>query len=78
MRWRTIITDTEGLTGVGPECPHQADHTLHSTGDGHMRPPADDAGVYDCCPLPHLECYSTVHARELTEWLNAHEIGVCD
>jgi hypothetical protein len=82
MRWRTIITDTEGLTGVGPECEHQAEldgpHDLAWTNPPPGAPRLDEHSVYDCCPLPHLECYSTVEARVLAGWLNAHEVGVCD
>lgn len=43
--WRVIMTDSESPTGIAPVCEtkHQDD---------------DRIGVYDCCPGPHIECWS--------------------
>jgi hypothetical protein len=71
--WRTIMTDSESLTGVAPTCPDQDDATKHNPGfDGD---PADATGVYDCCPGPHIEVWSEATAETLAETLTA---GRCE
>ena len=70
-KWRVIITDSENLDGVAPVCPNQNDYTKHSTGDGYMKEPADDVGVYGCCPYPQIEGMNERQASALVEVLNA-------
>lgn len=62
--WRVIITDSESMTGVAPVC--ETDHSHHSE-DGTS--PMEE-WVFDCCPHPHLECWSEGKAR-----LIAHELS---
>lgn len=64
MRWRVIVTDTEGPTGVAPEC----DSAHHSEDDR--------AGVYDCCPGPHLELWSDAWAAEVAALLTFTEADI--
>lgn len=65
MRWRVIVTDTESPTGVAPECPDVANHQ-----DG------DRAGVYDCCPGPHLELWNSPRAVEVAVLLTVVEADI--
>jgi hypothetical protein len=74
--WRRIITDSESLSGVAPVCPHQTDVTKHSTGDGYMVE-VDPHGVYDCCPHPHIECWSEAKASLVLAALNAASAELC-
>ncbi len=75
--WRVIITDSESLSGVAPVCPSQNDYTKHSTGDGFMKEPADVAGIYDCCPGPHIECWSEQRAEAIAKALTEAEAEIC-
>lgn len=75
-RWRVIGTDSESDSGVGPVCPHQDDVTKHSTGDGYLTR-VDSGGVYDCCPHPHLECWTEDSARDVAATLNRLGVEVC-
>lgn len=71
MKWRTIVTDTAGMTGVAPVCEQQGDTAgMHGQFEG-LRVWADEHGVYDCCPWPHIETYGEADARTLAEALNA-------
>lgn len=67
-KWRLIVTDTETLSGVAPVCPEQrqALHTFSDNGNSFV----DDHGVYDCCPHPHIECWSEGDARLVARLLN--------
>lgn len=68
MRWRTIYTDSESLTGVAPECLEQ----------NHLEHMEDDpTGVYDCCPGPQLETYGEDIARQLAELLTQADAQPC-
>jgi hypothetical protein len=60
--WRTVVTDTESLSGFGPACP--TDHP--DLGDGLGR---DDQGVYACCPHV-VETFSVELAAFLVAVLN--------
>lgn len=69
--WRVIITDSESPTGVAPVCTAEGDDDLHlwaNLGNGIER--VVD-GVWDCCPDPRFDTYSTVLAAYLVELLNA-------
>lgn len=69
-KWRIIFTDSEGPTGVAQVCPKQDDLNVHSSSDGHTTYP-DPQGVYDdCCPQPHLECWSRASAQAVLAALN--------
>lgn len=73
--WRTILTDSESLTGVAPVCPDQDDPAKHTPGfDGD---PAVADGVYDCCPHPHIECWSKRRATAVAQALTEAEAEVC-
>lgn len=70
-QWRVVITDSESPTGIAPVCAAEGDDDLHlwaNFGDGVVR--VDD-GVWDCCPAPQFDTYSTVLAAYLVELLNA-------
>jgi len=72
--WRTIITDSESLTGVAPVCGRQDDPTGMHCGDrGQLIP----NWVFDCCPGPHIETYSERVARRVARDLNAADAEVC-
>lgn len=77
MKWRTIDTDTESRTGVAPVC-EQQDRLdgPHGRDDGNDAW-ADDGGVYDCCPHPHIETYSEPGARRLATLLTELDAGPC-
>jgi hypothetical protein len=71
--WRVIVTDTESLTGVAPVCPAAASgsHRIPDTGA------QDDTGVYDCCPRPHIECWSERAADAVSKALTETEAELC-
>lgn len=75
--WRVIMTDTEQPSGVAPICPEQGDVNKHSTGDGYGVE-VDEQGVYDCCPGPHIECWSEDAATRLAAMLNHGHVRLCD
>ena len=69
--WRVIITDSESPTGVAPVCTAEGDDDLHLWADlGHGFGRVND-GVWDCCPDPQFDTYSTTLAAYLVELLNA-------
>lgn len=70
-RWRLIITDSESPTGLAPVCTREDGNALHMIDDYPGGPQRDEEGVYDCCPWPQIETYSTVWAAYLVELLNA-------
>lgn len=73
--WRTIFTDSESQSGVAPVCPHQDDPAKHTPGfDGD---PAGAEWVFDCCPGPHIECYSEQAAADVARRLTEAEAEVC-
>lgn len=72
--WRVIITDSESASGVAPVCPQQTDPTVHVIGDVDE---SDELGVYDCCPHPHLECWSERAATRLAAELTAAGVEAC-
>lgn len=76
-RWRVILTDSESLTGVAPVCPHVETNHLIEDNDGAPLPDADALGVYDCCPGPHLECWTPAAALRIRAALNTAEVEVC-
>jgi hypothetical protein len=65
--WRVILTDSESLTGVAPVCPDVRSGNHDS----------DDVGVYDCCPGPHIECWSERVADEVSKALTIADAEVC-
>jgi hypothetical protein len=69
--WRLIITDSESPTGLAPVCTGKGSDALHMIDDYPGGPVRDEDGVYDCCPWPQIETYSTVWAEYLVELLNA-------
>jgi hypothetical protein len=69
--WRLIITDSESPTGLAPVCTGERSDALHMIDDYPGGPQRDEDGVYDCCPWPQIETYSTVWAAYLVELLNA-------
>jgi hypothetical protein len=69
-RWRVIFTDSESLTGVAPVCTAEQ-RDLHTIPDYPGGPIRDEDGVYDCCPWPQFETYSTAMAAYLVALLNA-------
>lgn len=71
--WRVIMTDTEGMSGIAPVCPHQDDPNLHTLPDDEDAGRAFPAGVYDCCPGPHLEVWSVPLAAHLVDLLNREQ-----
>lgn len=76
MGWRVVITDTETASGIAPVCPHQGDATKHSCGWNPTE--ADEMGVYDCCPGPHLQCWSERTAVALAAALTEADVEVCE
>lgn len=70
MQWRVIITDSESLTGVAPVCPEQGKIEGQHGRDDSNDAWADDSGVYDCCPHPHIETWSETAAARVAELLN--------
>jgi hypothetical protein len=76
--WRVIMTDSESLSGVGPVCDQQEDFGgPHAYRDDADDPQVDGAGVYDCCPHPHIELWSEVAAAAMAATLTAHDAAVC-
>lgn len=69
--WRIIHTDSESPTGLAPVCTGERSDALHMIDDYPGGPQRDEDGVYDCCPYPQIETYSTVWAEYLVELLNA-------
>jgi len=69
--WRLIITDSESPSGLAPVCSGERSDALHMIDDYPGGPQRDEDGVYDCCPYPQIETYSTVWAEYLVELLNA-------
>jgi hypothetical protein len=61
--WRVIVTDTETCSGIAPRC------------NSSQHPEADheDAGVYGCCPEPHIETWSEALAARLVALLNGEQ-----
>jgi hypothetical protein len=74
--WRVIFTDSESMTGVAPVCEQQDDVSKHSSGDG-FGTVVDPYGVYDCCPGPHIECWSETAAADLAARLSLAEAELC-
>jgi hypothetical protein len=74
--WRVIGTDSESLSGVAPACPRANDptgpHWVFDIGQ------ADMAGVYDCCPHPHLECHSERAAERMAIALTDSDVDPCE
>lgn len=68
MQWRVIGTDTESETGVAPFCDKP---DVHEGGD------VSDTWVYDCCPGPHIECWSPVVAETIASRLTDAEAEMC-
>ncbi|HJS47204.1 MAG TPA: hypothetical protein VFF37_05775 [Streptomyces sp.] len=69
--WRVIITDSESPTGIAPVCTAEGGDALHMILDYPGGPMRDEEGVYDCCPWPQVDTYSTAFAAYLVELLNA-------
>ncbi|MGW3825719.1 hypothetical protein ACWEAF_26285 [Streptomyces sp. NPDC005071] len=70
-KWRVVITDSESPTGIAVVCTGDRSDALHMIDDFPGGPQRDDEGVYDCCPWPQIETYSTLIAAYLVELLNA-------
>lgn len=81
-RWRVIMTDSENLTGVAPVCPFQrapgGEHDLEGPEEDDETARFDETGVYDCCPLPHLEVHSRDSAQDLAELMSSMEVVACE
>ena len=75
--WRLIVTDSESLSGVAPIGPDAETNHLIEDGDGAPRLEVDAHGVYDCCPEPHIECWSQVDARHVLAALNTAQAEAC-
>jgi hypothetical protein len=76
--WWRVVTLSTGASGIAPICVYQATpkfpHDL-STQLGESGPPRfDEMGVYDCCPEPHLQCWSPATAVKLLDTLNQLDI----
>lgn len=69
--WRVILTDTERMTGVAPDC-KMIDLVYAALGLAH-----DAHVVYDCCSGPHLECHNERAAQTLAHVMNSNGIEVC-
>lgn len=67
-RWRRIITDSEGLTGVALVCTAEGVDDQHAVFDDFGG--RDEAGVYDCCPGVQFEVYNEALASYLVAVLN--------
>lgn len=66
MKWRIVVTDSESDTGVAPVCtgePH----------GGHEH----DLAVLDCCPEPHIECWTFSAATRVAAALNDADAELC-
>lgn len=61
--WRVVFTDTESATGVAPECPDSVSHG-----------PSD---VFDCCPGPHIQCWTERAAVEVGYVLTQAHAEIC-
>ncbi len=84
-KWRVIVTNSEQPSGVAPTCPFQERRSeLHDRfpedSERHLLRNAgfDLTGVYDCCPQPHLECWSEINAKVVLVALNNCEVELCD
>ena len=78
--WRIIMTDTESDSGVAPVCPQQQTKGgLHDRREWDKDFPTefDEMSVYDCCPQPHIECWSVPSARSVMAVLNDVEAEIC-
>ena len=79
--WRVILTDSESLSGVAPTCPEQTTpngrHDLEGPDEDDETARYDLAGVYDCCPKPHIECFGERTAELIAGALNQAEAEVC-
>ena len=75
--WRVIGTDTESGTGVAPVCERQSEIQGPHGRDDSNDVWADERGVYDCCPHPHLETYSEDGAKQLAALLTELDAGPC-
>lgn len=67
--WRTIVTDSESMSGVAPVRERQDDPSSMHRGDAH--------GVYDCCPHPHIETWGEGEAALLARRLTVIDAAVC-
>ncbi|MER7280493.1 hypothetical protein ABT369_39250 [Dactylosporangium sp. NPDC000244] len=72
--WRTIITDSESLTGVAPVCDRQDDPSGPHCGDTGRQ---ITDWVFDCCPHPHIEVWNETTAATLAQVLTASEAELC-
>ena len=78
MKWRTIITDSESMTGIAPVCEQQSEFGgPHSYRDDDDDMQIDEHGVYDCCPHPHIETWSEGVARLIAHSLTQAEAEPC-
>lgn len=79
MNWRTIITDTESLTGVAPVCEdpkHEAAAIVCGLEPGEAGALGTGPLVLDCCPHPHLELWGEAQAEHVRAFFNANEAGM--
>lgn len=80
MNWRTIITDTESMTGVAPVCEHP-DHSPSAITAGLKEGEDGTKGtgplVFDCCPHPHIETWGESSAERLAQALTEQDAEVC-
>lgn len=77
MIWRVIVTDSESMTGVAPQCDFQDSLEGNHAGDSGDSAWLDKNGVYDCCPQPHIETYSEDGALRLRALLSELDARLC-
>lgn len=71
--WRAVLTDSESLDGVALVCTAEGADDKHTVLDLGSGPQRDEHGVYDCCPWPQFETYSSTLATYLVALLNADQ-----
>lgn len=79
-KWRVIGTDTESDSGVAPVCDKPQEHAAWDA-KSFLDPQwygVDKLEVYDCCPGPHLECWTPAAAKAVAAVLNQYAVEVCD
>lgn len=75
--WRVIFTDSESASGVAPVCPSQSGPNGEHFHPNDPWSEYDVFGVYDCCPHPHIECWSPKAAEQVAQVLTEADAEVC-
>jgi len=80
VKWRVVLTDSEDLTGIAPECPRATEpegpHDIDRD-EPDLTARYDEHGVYDCCPHPHIECWSPLAAELAANGLTGSDAEPC-